>query len=213
MDTNNYLFYQQHETGQKFRTKVRTRHYVDAGDLAFFEYKQKEKGMIRKFRYEYGLANHGTMTDAAMKYYEGVWTSMYGQAPQHIIFPSIGTQYNRFTLCSKTGEERLTIDFNIKVAELRDPENKGKIIELPNLAIIESKSTSKNCMSGQLMAAHNIPVASSCSKYGLGVYYLGHAESWERFQHSINKIEAIKKAASYEEIPTHTFLQKQVAVA
>jgi hypothetical protein len=41
MDTQEYLFYQQHQNKEKSRTKVRTRKYIDA-DKAFFEYKQKE---------------------------------------------------------------------------------------------------------------------------------------------------------------------------
>ena len=42
MDTDKYLFYEQHQNKVPSRTKIRTRHYTDAGDLAFFEYKQKE---------------------------------------------------------------------------------------------------------------------------------------------------------------------------
>lgn len=42
MDTQDYLFYNQHQNKLPSRTKVRTRHYVDSGDLAFFEFKQKE---------------------------------------------------------------------------------------------------------------------------------------------------------------------------
>lgn len=41
MDTSDYLFFQQHETGEKSRMKVRTRHYVDS-NIAFFECKQKK---------------------------------------------------------------------------------------------------------------------------------------------------------------------------
>ena len=43
MDSKDYMFYEQHQRGEKSRTKVRTRHYVDADKLAFFEYKQKVK--------------------------------------------------------------------------------------------------------------------------------------------------------------------------
>jgi len=40
MDTEDYLFYKQHQNKLKSRTKVRTRYYVDS-NLAFFEFKQK----------------------------------------------------------------------------------------------------------------------------------------------------------------------------
>ena len=40
MDTDDYLFYNQHQDKKSSRTKVRTRYYVDS-NLAFFEFKQK----------------------------------------------------------------------------------------------------------------------------------------------------------------------------
>ena len=70
MDTKDFAFYNQHQQGEKTRTKIRTRHYVDAGDLVYFEFKQKHKATTRKFRYEYGLDNHGKMTNEALKFYE-----------------------------------------------------------------------------------------------------------------------------------------------
>ena len=41
MDTPDYMFYHQHQNKLESRTKIRTRHYVDA-DMTFFEYKQKQ---------------------------------------------------------------------------------------------------------------------------------------------------------------------------
>jgi len=41
MDTQDYLFYNQHQDKEESRTKIRTRLYKDS-NLAFFEYKQKE---------------------------------------------------------------------------------------------------------------------------------------------------------------------------
>jgi len=109
MDTSDYLFYNQHENKENARTKIRTRLYADS-DLTFFEIKQKEDGVQKKFRYQFPLEEHGTMTK---------------EAPT--ISPSIKTTYNRLTLVSKTGEERLTIDFNIRTLDLRD-EKKSKIM-------------------------------------------------------------------------------------
>lgn len=124
MDSKDYMFYEQHQRGEKSRTKVRTRHYVDADKLAFFEYKQKVKGTTRKFRYQYNVEDHGKMTNEAMKFFEGIYMSMYGNSPKHLIFPSIGTRYKRFTLCSKNNDERLTIDTSLELVELRDENNK-----------------------------------------------------------------------------------------
>jgi hypothetical protein len=36
------------------------------------------------------------------------------------IFPSIETKYNRLTFCSKKNDERLTVDFNIALSDIRN---------------------------------------------------------------------------------------------
>jgi len=88
----------------------------------------------------------------------------FGQtAPK--ITPAIKTTYNRLTLVSKKGEERLTIDFNIETSDLRNL--KTKRTKLENLVIIESKSMSNKCFSSKIMKKHNIDEAKSCSKYSL----------------------------------------------
>jgi hypothetical protein len=57
MDTDDYVFQMQHQAKEKSRTKVRTRLYVDS-DLSFFEYKQRQKKVTRKFRYEFPMNEH-----------------------------------------------------------------------------------------------------------------------------------------------------------
>ena len=189
MDTEDYLFYNQHQNKVPSRTKIRTRHYTDAGDLAFFEYKQKEAGVTKKFRYQFPASEHGTMTKGKKRFFEGVFQSMYGEkAPD--ISPAMRTKYNRLTLVSKTWEERLTIDFNISVKNLRS--KKAKNIKLENLVIIESKSLSDNCKSIQIIEWHGIKRAKSCSKYSLGIIYSGLAEKWSKFEKTIQKIKEIR---------------------
>lgn len=189
MDTEDYLFYNQHQNKVPSRTKIRTRHYTDAGDLAFFEYKQKENGVTKKFRYQFPAQEHGTMTKGKKRFFEGVFQSLYSdKAPS--ISPAMRTKYNRLTLVSKTGEERLTIDFNISVKDLR---TKGaKNIKLDNLVIIESKSLSTDCKSIQIIESHGVDRANSCSKYSLGVIYSGLAEKWSKFQETMNRIKEIR---------------------
>lgn len=207
MDTENYHFYNQHQSGEKNRTKIRTRHYTDAGDLAFFEYKQKENGITKKFRYQFPAEEHGTMTKWKKRFFEGVFQSLYNdKAPN--ISPAMQTKYNRLTLVSKTGEERLTIDFNISVKDLRNEQ--AKDIKLKNLVIIESKSLSKHCKSSDIIKSHGIKRAKACSKYSLGVVYSGLAQKWSHFQKTMDKIKEIrmdiikeKRAASTQRVEKH----------
>jgi len=189
MDTDEYLFYNQHQNKLESRTKVRTRHYTDAGDLAFFEYKQKEDGITKKFRYQFPAEEHGTMTKGKKRFFEWVFQSMYSEkAPD--ISPAMRTKYNRLTLVSNSGEERLTIDFSISVKDLRN--KKAQNIKLKNLVIIESKSLSDNCKSCEIIASHWVERAGSCSKYSLWVVYSGLAEKWTKFQKTMDKIKEIR---------------------
>lgn len=193
MDTADYLFYNQHQNKLESRTKVRTRHYTDAGDLAFFEYKQKENGVTKKFRYQFPAEEHGTMTKGKKRFFDWVFQSMYSEKTPDIS-PAMRTKYNRLTLVSTTGEERLTIDFNISVKDLRN--DKAKNIKLENLVIIESKSLSDNCKSLWIIESHWIDRAGSCSKYSLWIVYSGLAEKWSKFQKTMDRIKEIRMELS-----------------
>ena len=189
MDTEDYLFYNQHQTKEKSRTKIRTRLYTDS-NLAFFEYKQKENWVTRKFRYEFEPKEHGIMTKGKTRFFEWVWQSMYEgvKAPQ--ITPAIKTKYKRITLVSKDGSERLTIDFDIKTNDLRDKDSKE--VDLKNLVIIESKSLNKECSSCKVIESHGIKQAKSCSKYSLWVVYAGLAKKFDTFASTMEKIKEIR---------------------
>jgi len=191
MDTQDYLFYNQHQNKLKSRTKVRTRLYEDS-QIAFFEYKQKIKWVTQKFRYQFPVEEHGTMTKGKTRFFEWVWQSMYQWDPQAPkIFPAIKTKYNRITLVEKNGWERLTVDFNIQTLDLRDED--AQSVELKNLVIIESKSLAKKCRSLEILEKNHKSQASSCSKYSLWVVYAGLAKKFSTFENTIAQIEEIKQ--------------------
>lgn len=190
LDTEDYDFYYQHQHKEKNRTKVRTRLYVDS-DIAFFEYKQKQDKVTRKFRYQMDVAGHGKMTEESQKFFEGVYQSMYGTSPKKEITPALETHYNRLTFCSKSNDERVTVDFNIRLKDVRN--KKAKELKLSNLVILESKSTSKKCPSQKIMEKHDIKEASSCSKYSLGIVYTGHTTEHSVFDKTIKQIAKISE--------------------
>lgn len=189
MDTQEYLFYQQHQNKEKSRTKVRTRKYIDA-DKAFFEYKQKENWVTSKYRYEFPSEEHGIMTKWKKRFFEWVYQSMYRVTESPKITPSMNTQYKRITLVWKWWWERLTIDFDIKTQDLRDPD--AKLVDLKNLVIIESKSLSEECFSCEIMKKNNIAKAKSCSKYSLWIVYAWLAKKYSTFSDTMEKIAKIK---------------------
>jgi hypothetical protein len=69
MDSEDHLFYKQHQAGLNPRTKIRTRLYKDA-NLSFFEYKHKLDGITSKYRYEFPSEEHGIMTKGKKRFFE-----------------------------------------------------------------------------------------------------------------------------------------------
>ena len=189
MDSDDYLFYNQHQDKKDSRTKVRTRYYIDS-NLAYFEYKQKINWITSKYRYEFPSEEHGFMTKGKKRFFEWVWQSMYSTVEAPKITPSIQTKYKRITLVSNDGSERLTIDFDIKINNLRD--KKSKEVNLKNLVIIESKSLNDNCKSTEIMRNNNLEEAKSCSKYSLWVVYSGLAKKFDTFKETMIKIKEIR---------------------
>lgn len=189
MDTNDYLFYNQHQDRKKSRTKVRTRYYVDS-NLAFFEFKQKVNWITSKYRYEFPSEEHGFMTKGKKRFFEWVWQSMYDGEKAPEISPAIKTKYRRITLVNKKWNERLTIDFDIKAVDLRWEHTTE--VDLKNLVIIESKSLSKKCISSKIMEKHSIKQAKACSKYSLWVVYSGLAQKYDTFKETMEEIKKIR---------------------
>jgi len=186
MDTKDYLFYKQHEQGESQRLKVRTRHYVDSGNLVYFEMKLKEGKLLRKFRYPCGLEGHGEMTKDAVRFYSSLAQSLGLTYAKETLFPSIQTKCKRITLCSKESDERITIDFDVELNDLRD--EKGNWMKLGNVVIMESKSRTENGYSKKLMKKMKVKEAGGCSKYCLGIYYFGRMQSHDKFKDTINFI-------------------------
>jgi len=189
MDTEDHLFYKQHQEWLNPRTKIRTRLYKDA-DIAFFEYKHKLDGITRKYRYEFPVMEHWIMTKEKRRFFEWIWQSIHDWKKAPKIFPAIQTTYKRITLVSKVWEERLTIDFSIKTKNIRNKFQEE--VDLKNLVIIEWKSIGKKSKTLDLMKKHKIPQARGCSKYSLGVIYSGLAEKYDRFVNTMKKIKEIR---------------------
>lgn len=191
MDTRDLLYYDQHEHKREQRTKVRTRRYVDS-DLYFFEFKQTQWDLQRKFRYQIkDPADHWALTQESKQFINGIYQSFYGEPPSYELLPTVKTSYKRITLCSKRNDERVTIDFDISLTDLTNLDSKP--IELTDVVIVESKSTSTSCPSHQIMNTFWIAKASWCSKYCLWLYYHKRVSSRWSFKKTIDRIDQITR--------------------
>lgn len=193
MDTPDHVFYHQHENKAPSRIKIRSRWYKDSNE-AFFEFKQKDGKLIRKRRIPISIDQHGHMTDETHTFYAGLCTSLDMIHSKQSLQATIGTQYNRITLCSKNNDERITIDFNITLVNAHNPSQEK---HLTARAILESKSTSEQCMSHQIMNELGHEKAQWCSKYCLWVYYFKKGKSRKTSRQTIKKIEKKKVKISH----------------
>ena len=204
MDTKALDFYYAHERGDEVRVKVRTRNYVDS-NLCFFEYKHKEGKLIRKFRYQEDPSLFGVMDQEAKHFFQSIYGSLMEGGTKLDLMPMMKTTYKRFTLCSKHGDERITIDLDLSFTDPNNP--KSKVIELPHVAIIESKASSVNSRSAKVMKKFGVKKAGGCSKYCLGVIYFDMVTSKKRFKDTLNFIEKTGGEVS------HTKVQKSIKKA
>lgn len=190
MDTKDFLFFHQHESGQKNRMKVRSREYVDS-NLAFFECKQREGDVIRKSRYGLPVEESKVLTNQSAAFYENVCTSLDLEYAHENLQPTLRTLYKRVTLCSKKNDERITIDFDIRVQDVT--QENAELIPFGPIAIIETKSSRKKSKSHDTIEALGYKEARGCSKYCLGMLYAGHIGETKRFKATMKFIEKANK--------------------
>jgi len=130
-DTNDLLMYKKHHNGSLNRQKVRHRIYTDS-DLSFLEVKHKNnKNRTIKERIK------SVQTDSEFEANEMAFLNKELGFDPKLLRPMVWVDYQRITFSSKTGNERLTIDINLK---FRKPDSE---IELNNLVIAEVKQEGK----------------------------------------------------------------------
>ncbi len=187
MDTQDLEFYHAHNNGDLARIKMRTRHYLESG-LSYFEFKQKKGNVMRKFRYDIDVAQHGVLDTTAYEFMNDVHKSLYGEAFEKLVFPSLRTSYQRCTLVHKSTAEKITIDFNVSTEQVRNGNQK---FEMNNLVIVEFKAETKDSPTKQIFDQFNLIASKPCSKYCLGNYFLGNVKEWGRFKNTIDTVKTI----------------------
>lgn len=197
MDSKALDFYYAHERGDDIRVKVRTRNYVDS-NLCFFEYKHKEGNLIRKFRYQEDTSLFGKIDTEAQHFFQSIYGSLMEGSSKLDIGPMMKTTYKRFTLCSKYGDERITIDLDLTFSDPNNPNS--KTVELPHLAIIESKASSVSARSAKIMKKFKVKQSGWCSKYCLGLIYFDMVTSQKKFKDTIKFIEKTGGSISIKKV-------------
>lgn len=129
LDTEDYLFFNQHVTGKLNRTKVRYRRYEQSG-LVYLEVKRKtSKDRTIKWRMPAEM-NGGITLDENAKAFIAKHFSEY----LPVLKPALTVKFSRSTLAAKSLNERVTIDMDMEYLL-----TSGERISLPYIAIVELK--------------------------------------------------------------------------
>lgn len=129
LDTDDFMFYNQHVTGRLSRNKVRYRKYETTG-LRFLEIKHKtNKNRTIKWRIEHNPSPGNECDNIACEF-----INEYLPYKALSLKPVLISSFNRITLLGSELNERITIDSDLSYFDLE-----GNRAGFPFLAIIEHK--------------------------------------------------------------------------
>lgn len=159
-DTDEFMFYHQHQCGKGNRCKVRQRTYVQS-DLHFFEVKNKNNKEVTVKKRIKTPENTPDINSKAMDFYHN--NAIVNDAD---LKPKLWVNYARITLVNKNQPERLTLDLNLNF------ENDDQIKFVQNIVIAELKQERRTkSVFTELMSANEVR-EFSLSKYCLGIVSL-----------------------------------------
>lgn len=129
-DTTDWRMLRQHVSGRKTRQKVRARTYVSSR-LTFVEIKKKDNlGRTRKKRIRVDSMPADSFTPD-----EASFVTSHSAFPAFALSPAISNGFRRITLVNNEMTERLTIDLDLRLSNLRN----GAEVRLANTVIVEVK--------------------------------------------------------------------------
>jgi hypothetical protein len=156
LDTPEFYFYNQHQTGRLERVKIRVRTYLETGK-SFLEIKTKNNhSKTAKDR----ISISGIGEIKCMKYQKFLQKKT---DKTKILNPVIEVLYSRITLVNREFTERLTIDTDLSY------KNDNKSIQVSNLCIIELKQDKTAKSPVRKVLRDKRIFVSSLSKYCLGI--------------------------------------------
>lgn len=162
-DTPDLLSYRMAAYARRRRFKLRTRSYVDTAE-AWLEVKTRgARSTTVKDRLAYDIGDRDILTSDGRDYADAALDGLGLPARELELRPTLVTRYYRTTLYLPSSGSRATVD-----TRLSWEGDDGRIIETPDLAIIETKSGSRTSEVDRLLWAHGHRPAT-ISKFGTGL--------------------------------------------
>jgi len=187
LDTENFKYYNKHRRGFSNRVKVRYRTYPKT-DTTFLEFKSKNnKGRTSKTRIP--------LNDLEYPFSEDSRSFLENLIPSDDVSElqkSVEVEYDRLGFIAKHGEERFSVDFDLR-AKLNHKE-----VYFGDLAIIEVKQD-KYTLSPVIKQLREKGIReASMSKYCMALSLLKPGLKWNIFKPTLHRIRKIDKETIYE---------------
>lgn len=162
-DTPDLLSYRMAAHARRRRFKLRTRSYVDTAE-AYLEVKTRgARSTTVKDRLAYDIADRDTLTPDARRYADAALEGLGLHGEELDLRPTLVTRYHRATLFLPASGSRATIDTGLSWEG-----DDGRMLETPDLAIIETKSGTRTSEVDRLLWVHGHRPAT-ISKFGTGL--------------------------------------------
>lgn len=175
-DTPTMCSFRHHVQGRRLRSKVRTRHYLDA-DICFVEVKLKSLRKVTvKKRLPHDPDDLGRLTDPAMSFVEDAHLARYQRGSLAPYTPVMQMQYERMTLVARSGGERPTIDQGLGFWNEYTNEEIAQ-----EMVVIETKSSFGRGTADTILRGAGYHPVGSCSKYCIGLAALGMVSRYNKF--------------------------------
>lgn len=183
---DNYQCFNEHRQGRRHRFKVRTRLYVES-NKAFFEIKMKGKrGQTEKSREACDHFSSFVLNDGEQLMLRELYENGYGKAFRYRMVPALHVSYQRFTLVSASGRERITVDLNLG---FETPSGKHAQVG-DDFIIIETKTADGRGKSDRALKRQHIRTADGCSKYCVGMVLTGEVRKYNKFRAIVRKAQS-----------------------
>jgi hypothetical protein len=163
-DTPELLSYRMAAHGRRRRFKLRTRAYIDTHE-AYLEMKTRgARGTTVKDRLPYEIEHRDALTRDGREYADTALDGIGIENPEGLyLVPTLVTRYRRSTLFLPGSQSRATVDTSLSWEG-----DDGRTLDLPRLAIIETKSGSRTSEVDRLLWSHGHRPAT-ISKFGTGL--------------------------------------------
>jgi hypothetical protein len=175
-DTPQMCSFRHHVQGRRLRSKVRTRHYLDA-DICFVEVKLKSLRKVTvKKRLPHDPGALDRLTEPALQFVEDAHLARYERGSLAPYAPVMQMRYDRMTLVARDGGERLTIDRSLEFWNDTAAEEIS-----PDMVVIETKSAFGRGIADTILRGAGYHPVGSCSKYCVGLAALGMVPRFNKF--------------------------------